>query len=448
MAPNRCWRRECRRLNEDHVIEVEHVSKRFARSLKRAMVYGMTDIARMALLPGRRDHGLSTTGLPSSLPPLRPSEFWALNDVNLTIRRGECVGILGHNGAGKSTLFSILSGIYGPSRGQVRVRGRLQALIALGAGFHPALTGRENIYINAAILGLTKRQIDERFDQIVAFSELEQFLDAPIKNYSSGMMVRLGFSVAAHLDPDILLIDEVLAVGDISFQRKCLSFLQSLQQKGASIVLVSHNTASIESVCSRVIWMDHGRVVQDGPAQRIIAEYVNSQLRKSIAGSNAGPSPQRAREVVEIRELGIRRIDGTPVDELKSGEPFRIRIGYVAHERVEHPYFHLVLRIGITRLANLSMLVDGQTPPFIEGEGCMDCIVEDPRLDPNAFTLGATIRTHDASVDTLSEGRTCTFIIASDPARTPPSGASCPVSMTGQYGGILHMNYRWDHDRS
>lgn len=430
-------------MNPDHAIEVRHLSKKFARSLKRAMVYGMSDLARLALLPNR----LAAPRAPAEGPPLRPSEFWALRDVNFDIRMGECVGILGHNGAGKSTLFSILSRIYGPTEGTVSVRGRLQALIALGAGFHPALTGRENIYINAAILGLKRRQIDERFEEIAAFSELGSFLDAPIKNYSSGMLVRLGFSVAAHLDPDILLIDEVLAVGDISFQRKCLSFLQRLQAKGASIVLVSHNTASIEAICSRVIWMDHGRVVEEGAAQPVIAAYVNAQLKQSaMATTEPGPARSASKELVEITELSVRRMDGTPVESVLPGEPFRIRIGYHARVRVERPYFHIVLRNGVTRIANLSMLVDGRTPDAIEGSGRIDCVIDDPRLEPNVLTIGVTIRTREASVETLAEGRACSLLVMADPNRPIPEGASCAVSMSGQFGGIMSMKYRWEHE--
>ena len=430
-------------MHPDNAIEVRHLSKKFARSLKRAMIYGMADIARLALLPHQAIH---EGPLPKDAP-LRASEFWALRDVNLDIRAGECVGILGHNGAGKSTLFSILSGIYGPTHGSVAVRGRLQALIALGAGFHPALTGRENIYINASILGLNRRQIEERFEEIVAFSELGAFLDAPIKNYSSGMLVRLGFSVAAHLDPDILLIDEVLAVGDISFQRKCLSFLQRLQARGASIVLVSHNTASIEAICTRVIWMDHGQVVEEGPAQRVIAGYLNAQLKKSAVGLSERPAAAAGpKELVEITELSVRRMDGTPVEYLLPGESFRIRIGYRAQVRVERPYFHIVLRNGVTRIANLSMLVDGCAPDAIEGAGRVECVLEDPRLEPNALTIGVTIRTREASVETLAEGRACSLLIMADPHRPIADGASCAVSMSGQFGGLISMKYRWEHE--
>ncbi len=432
-------------MNPENAIEVRHLSKKFARSLKRAMIYGMADITRMALLPHR---SAGEGPLPEDAP-LRPSEFWALRDVNLDIRRGECVGILGHNGAGKSTLFSILSGIYGPTHGRIEVRGRLQALIALGAGFHPALTGRENIYINASILGLNRRQIDERFNEIVAFSELGAFLDAPIKNYSSGMLVRLGFSVAAHLDPDILLIDEVLAVGDISFQRKCLDFLQRLQARGASIVLVSHNTASIESICTRVVWMDHGRVVEEGPAQRVIAGYVNAQLKKSVPpAGDASAGSANPGLLVQITGLSVLRLDGTPAESFLPGEPFRIRMAYRARSRVEHPYFHIVLRNGVTRLANLSMLIDGRTPDAIEGEGRLDCIVEDPRLEPNALTVAATIRTSVGSVESLAEARACSLLIMADPDRPAPPGASCASSFSGPIGGVMTMNYRWDHATS
>ncbi len=202
-----------------------------------------------------------------------PEYLWALKDVNFQIKKGEFLGIIGPNGAGKSTILKVISKITRPTQGSVSMNGRVGALIEIGAGFHPDLTGRENIYLNGSILGLRKREIDEKFDNIVKFSELEQFIDTPVKRYSSGMYVRLGFSVAAHLDPDILLIDEVLAVGDMSFQEKCLNRIRQLKKNNTTVVFISHNLDSVQKVCTRAIYLNKGQIISEGETERTIEDY-------------------------------------------------------------------------------------------------------------------------------------------------------------------------------
>jgi lipopolysaccharide transport system ATP-binding protein len=205
--------------------------------------------------------------------------FWALQDVDLEVKRGEVLGVVGQNGAGKSTLLKILSRITPPTRGRVHYRGRVAALLEVGTGFHRELTGRENIYLNGAILGMRRQEITQKMDEIVAFSGVEKFLDMPVKYYSSGMYVRLAFSVAAHLESDILLIDEVLAVGDIAFQKKCLQEMESVAQGGRTILFVSHNTAAIRSLCKRVVFLDQGRIAGDGDPHAVIETYEKAALR-------------------------------------------------------------------------------------------------------------------------------------------------------------------------
>lgn len=227
------------------VLEVCSVSKRFARRLQTSLRYGVVDALR------------DMTGLPSR-QGLGHEEFWALDDVSFTVRRGESIGLLGANGAGKSTLLKIIAGLIKPDRGQVTVRGRVGALIELGAGMHPLLSGRENIRVNAAVLGLTQRELAAKLDEIIAFADLGEFIDAPVQSYSSGMRVRLGFAVAAHLEPDLLLVDEVLAVGDVSFRMKCFQRIEKLISAGTSLILVSHSVIDIARVCSRVLVLKHG----------------------------------------------------------------------------------------------------------------------------------------------------------------------------------------------
>lgn len=206
------------------------------------------------------------------------NDFWALRDVSFEVKRGEVVGIIGRNGAGKSTLLKILSRVTGPTSGSVKIKGRVASLLEVGTGFHPELTGRENIYLNGTILGMKKKEIYAKFDEIVAFAEIEQFIDTPVKRYSSGMYVRLAFAVAAHLEPEILIVDEVLAVGDMAFQKKCLGKMGEVSREGRTVLFVSHNMAAIQSLCSRAFLVDYGRIVAHGKTNEIVQKYLNLNI--------------------------------------------------------------------------------------------------------------------------------------------------------------------------
>jgi len=236
----------------DTVIRVDNISKKFCRRLRYIMMYGTLDVARGML------------GVEAKTDRLRQGEFWALEDVSLELKRGETLGLIGPNGSGKSTLLRLLNGIYMPDKGRIEINGRVGALIAVGAGFHPLMTGRENIYLNGSILGMTKADIDARFDRIVDFADIGEFLDAPVKTYSSGMYVRLGFSIAVHCEPDILLVDEVLAVGDAQFQKKCFDRIRSLKEAGATIILVTHSMDSILKHTRSAVLLDRGRLIAEG----------------------------------------------------------------------------------------------------------------------------------------------------------------------------------------
>ena len=233
------------------MIKVDRVSKKFCRGLRRSIRYGLGDITRNSL------------GLRTRSTELRKDEFWALREIDVQVKRGEILGVIGPNGSGKSTLLKMLNGIFWPDGGCISVRGRVGALIEVGAGFHPMLSGRENIYVNGAILGMSKKEIDARFSDIVAFADIGDFLDMPVKKYSSGMFVRLGFAVAVHCDPDVLLIDEVLAVGDAGFRARCYNAITKIQRK-AAVVLVSHNTHQISRLCTRLVVLDQGERVYSG----------------------------------------------------------------------------------------------------------------------------------------------------------------------------------------
>jgi len=247
----------------DVLIKVDNVSKKFCRDLKKSLWYGVKDVAGELI------------GRGSSQEELRPGEFWSINDVSFELKRGECLGLIGPNGAGKSTLLKMLNGLIKPDRGQISIRGRVGALIELGAGFNPILTGRENVYVNGAVLGLTKEEIDRKFSDIVDFAELGDFIDSPVQNYSSGMKVRLGFSVAAQMDPDVLLIDEVLAVGDVGFRSRCFNAINNIQKK-AAVIFVSHAMPDVNRICTDICVLGKGQALFQGPEVPKGIEYYYS----------------------------------------------------------------------------------------------------------------------------------------------------------------------------
>jgi ABC-type polysaccharide/polyol phosphate transport system ATPase subunit len=237
----------------DHIaIEFINISKKFKRGQKLLLKEALIDI----FMPGKNE------------------DFWALKNINFTIKKGEAIGIIGNNGSGKSTILKLIAGVLFPTTGDIRVKGRISPLIELGAGFHPELTGRENIYLNGAILGLSKKEIDMRFSDIVSFSELSDFIDTPVKHYSSGMYMRLGFSVAIHTNPEILLIDEIFAVGDTSFQEKCFRKMEEFKKNNVTIVFITHDMSSVENFCQKAIFIDKGTLVEIGNPGEIIKKHV------------------------------------------------------------------------------------------------------------------------------------------------------------------------------
>jgi lipopolysaccharide transport system ATP-binding protein len=303
---------------KDMLIRVEHLSKRFCRSLRKSLKYGLQDIAA-DLIGGHRGSNA-----------LRPGEFMALDDVSFELRRGECIGLIGRNGAGKTTLLKILNGLIKPDAGQVVVRGRVGALVALGAGFNPLLSGRENIYVNGSILGMRRAEIDRKLESIIDFAELRDFIDAPVQSYSSGMIVRLGFAVAVHCEPDSLLLDEVLAVGDSAFQAKCYNTLSQFRTRGIGFILVSHNLSAIDCFCDRVVYLRKGRSVFVGNTQTGIGQFNRDMLSDTQLATG---SDNRFDQVCGTGRVRIRRVlfvdrFGREITETRSGQPVTVRIEY------------------------------------------------------------------------------------------------------------------------
>lgn len=272
--------------------------------------------------------------------------LWALRNVSFEINRGEVVGIVGRNGAGKTTLLKILSRITEPTEGRAKIRGRVGSLLEVGTGFHPELTGRENIYLNAAILGMKRREIERKFDEIVAFAEIEKFLDTPAKRYSSGMYVRLAFAVAAHLDPEILVVDEVLAVGDVAFQRKCLGKMGDIAQEGRTVLFVSHNTAAIRKLCSKGILISQGQIVGQGPVEEIVDQYLLNGISEFTPAVSLFRNANDIGIGLEIKFFSHERI---PKAQFKLYEPWFIHLEFQLYKPVEH----MIAAVGISTVDSI-----------------------------------------------------------------------------------------------
>lgn len=308
------------------------------------------------------------------------SQFWALRDVSFDIQPGEVVGIIGRNGAGKSTLLKVLSRITEPTDGEAFIEGRVGSLLEVGTGFHPELTGRENIYMNGTILGMKTREIQERFDEIVDFAEIAQFLDTPVKRYSSGMYVRLAFSVAAHLEAEILLVDEVLAVGDVEFQNKCMGKMSDVATQGRTVLLVSHNMAAVENLCRRVLLMDGGRLAADGPPADVIGEYLRRSSPEGVGDVDLGAVTERSGNG-SARLLRLRVVDasGRTVNHLQSGTDCALELTVRAGQPVDDlvPGLRVHDHLGKALFQCRSDIV---APPFRCGNGDMTLICCLPRL--------------------------------------------------------------------
>jgi ABC-type polysaccharide/polyol phosphate transport system ATPase subunit len=434
---------------DEAVIDVEHVSKKYAKSLKHAMFYGLIDLAKVASMPKRFRSGNFDARVSEMVehtpyvPKLRSSEFWALQDVSFKLNRGDCVGLIGHNGAGKSTLFKIMSGIISPSVGKVTIRGRLTSLIEVGAGFHPMLSGRENIYISGAVLGMSHREIDRKIEEIVAFSGVEEFIDMPVKFYSSGMHVRLGFSVLAHLEPDIMLIDEILAVGDMEFQKKCIDRINRMRAEDMAIALVSHNLHRIESLSSYTMWLEHGTVKMKGDTAEIIEKYRSWEIEKYRQALEPAEKDKSGDERILLERIETTQLDGTLYNSFEYAEGFKVVVHYVARVRVEKPNFQLFFYTEDSLVFIASMLIDGNCPEYIEGHGSIECTFPSPMLLPRVYEIAVTIRDLSGLVDLVAWNRDTHFVVnANNLGEKIPMNGPCPVGLLMQ-SGVVHLDYEW-----
>jgi ABC-type polysaccharide/polyol phosphate transport system ATPase subunit len=387
-------------------------------------------------------------------------ELWALRDVNFRVQEGEALGIIGPNGSGKSTVLKLIARILEPTRGQIKVWGKVAALLELGAGFHPDLTGRENIYLNGAILGLSQREMALRFEEVAEFTELDHFLDSPIRHYSSGMRLRLGFSIATHVDADILLIDEILAVGDEVFRRKCLDRIHSFRREGKTIVFVSHSLQSVTQLCDRVIWIEEGEIQAQGTALTVADQYLEAAnlrnkarlesegARRKAQGpkgqveeqkrepSKQAPTPPRKRRwgsyEAEIVRVEILDDNGKPRQVFDTGETMIVRLHYQAHQRIERPVFG----IGIHRSNGVH--ITGPNTKFseydiecLEGSGTVEYVILSVPMLAGQYELSSSLYDYSCTHPYDYHDREYTFQVQ-------------PKSVKEQWG-VFNIPCKWRH---
>jgi lipopolysaccharide transport system ATP-binding protein len=339
----------------DTVIRVEGLGKKYTIGHQRNGSDGLRHkLNNFVTAPFRALRRMTAdAGLRSSVSGLRrSSDFWALRDVSFEVAQGEVVGIIGRNGAGKSTLLKILSRITEPTEGRVRIRGRVASLLEVGTGFHPELTGRENVFLNGAILGMTREEIKRKFDEIVAFAEVEKFLDTPVKRYSSGMYVRLAFAVAAHLEPEILIVDEVLAVGDEAFQKKCLGKMDKVAQQGRTVFFVSHNMPSIKRLCTSVLLLSNGQLMRRGSADSVVAEYLRENATNR-AVIELADSDHAIQSPLRIRTVEVLNSKGAPSNIIFFGEDIFIKLTVQAEAPIPNVRVGIGIHTNGVRLATV-----------------------------------------------------------------------------------------------
>ena len=317
-------------------------------------------------------------------------EFWALRDVSFELTEGEVLGVVGRNGAGKSTLLKVLSQITEPTAGEIRMRGRVASLLEVGTGFHPELTGRENVFLNGAVMGMTRREIRAKFDEIVAFSEVEKFLDTPVKRYSSGMYVRLAFAVAAHLEPEILIVDEVLAVGDAQFQKKCLGKMEDVSKQGRTVLFVSHNMSAVESLCSRAILLDHGKLCMDDTARNVVKQYVQESHARPRGGQLAQRTDRQGTGAA--RAVGFRVLNGANEEEpsAQTAGDYQFAVDYENH--TDGPIENVAVSIDFfdernTRILLLRSNFTEQNVTLLPGRGTFRCGIRNLPLANGLYTV-------------------------------------------------------------
>ena len=424
---------------KDAVIQVENLSKRYRLGLKekkaetllgqviatlRSPVTNFRRLANLARFNGEDD-----------------SVFWALNDVSFEVKKGEVLGVIGRNGAGKSTLLKILSRITEPTSGSIKIQGRVASLLEVGTGFHPELTGRENVYMNGTILGMRRKEIDRKFDEIVGFSGVEKFIDTPVKFYSSGMKVRLGFAVAAHLEPQILIVDEVLAVGDAEFQKKCMGKMDEVATKeGRTILFVSHSMPAIKTLCSKALLLEHGKLKYLGTAEKTINQYFK---RAEFEDGQFAPGRFNESEKVIIKKVSIENQHGIRTETFHVGDNLTVNLVLEAVEEIDQPNIAVIIKSNFGAVTVANTMIDGiKTGKFIKGDNHISCTFKNLPLLPQEYHLGIGIRANDAKTFLTTSKEIGYFVIAT---RMRDLGVESPWADTLAADSVSpFIPYTWD----
>jgi lipopolysaccharide transport system ATP-binding protein len=397
----------------DPVIVVEGVSKKFRRGERHDSLRDLVpDLARRMF----RRRPLSTN--------LAEQEFWAVRDLSFEVRPGEALGIIGPNGAGKSTILKLLTRILRPTTGRCAMVGRVGALIEIAAGFHPDLTGRENVFLQGAIMGMRRAEISSKFDEIVEFAGVAEFIDTPVKRYSSGMNARLGFAIAAHLDPDVLLIDEVLSVGDAGFQEQCITRMRQLIGRGVPLVFVSHNLPAVAELCTRALVVDHGRLQFDGDPASAIREY------RQAPSARAGRTAANPASDIHISDVQLLDESRAPAAVFRTSRPITVRIQYHASRSVAKPTFAVdIYRGDGVYCAGINTRMDRRHFGNLEGDGQVDLLIDSLPLLPGCYVVSAGILDAHGAQTLDVHHRAYPFSIAAD----------------SRDQGLVHLDRHWDH---
>ncbi len=378
---------------------------------------------------------------PCSMPSSPDDILWALKDVSFEVKKGEALGIIGANGSGKTTTLRLLSKVTAPTKGSIRVSGKVAPLIQVGAGFHPELTGRENVYLNAAIMGITKKEVDERYDDIVSFAELDGFMDTPVKRYSSGMYVRLGFAVVANINPDIFLIDEIMSVGDLSFQRKCLDTMSRIRKSNKAIVFVSHNLSAVKGLCDRVIWLDKGEIKKEGDPDQVISSYTTFMTSKSeFPGDTSyiGGKTRWGTGEARFTNVEVFNSKGEKSHNFITGDEITIRLEYEFYKKIDSP----TIAVSIVNDDGVNIFVtyyskDRGGKYSINGKGAINCTIDSHPMRSGIYyvIIGIYGEVGNLAIDRL--GRAAVFRIKQE------KNEGLEEYHTYGESGVINLSHVW-----
>jgi lipopolysaccharide transport system ATP-binding protein len=406
-------------MSEEPLIRVDGVSKKFCRHLKRSLWYGLQDVGREMFGKKRSEN-------------LRTEEFWAIDRVSFEVKRGEIVGLVGHNGCGKTTLLRLINGLILPDMGSVTIRGRVGALIQLGAGFSPILSGRENIHINAAVLGIPTAEINRKLSDIIEFADIGKFIEAPVRTYSSGMRARLGFAVAIHMSPDILLVDEVLAVGDLVFRNKAMERMLALANSGVAVVFVSHNLGQVDRLCHSAIMMQEGKLLRKGPTSEILAQYVEANQPSHKTMQNY-PGTEKTFTILEARMLVG---EGPPTERVISGDPVTLQLRFKAVVKMELPLFSLIIEPIDRRAVAIVINQPRQSQErysFEAGEHMIEAKLPSLPLLPGRYTIRLSVLGLGTSVLLGRVDNLISFDVDHQPNQLSVTNEGCFVDLPAQW---------------